>query len=132
MVGKMILPLLGGTPAVWNTCMVFFQAALLAGYAYAHVTTRWLGVPGQAALHLVVMALPLVSLPLGVDTRLVRGGESNPLLDVLLLLSVSVGLPFLVVSATAPLLQKWFTATGHPAARDPYFLYAASNLGSML
>ena len=132
MVGKMILPLLGGTPAVWNTCMVFFQAALLAGYAYAHVTTRWLGVRGQAALHLIVMALPLVSLPLGADTRLVRGGESNPVLDVLLLLSVSVGLPFLVVSATAPLLQKWFTATGHPAARDPYFLYAASNLGSML
>jgi hypothetical protein len=132
MVGKMILPLLGGTPAVWNTCMVFFQAALLAGYAYAHATTRWLGVRRQAALHLGVMALPLISLPLGIDVGLVRGGESNPVLDVLLLLSLSVGLPFLVVSATAPLLQKWFTGTGHPAARDPYFLYAASNLGSML
>ena len=132
MVGKMILPLLGGTPAVWNTCMVFFQAALLAGYAYAHATTRWLGVRRQAALHLAVMALPLLALPLGVDARFVRGGEENPVLGVLLLLSVSVGLPFLVVSATAPLLQQWFTGTGHPAARDPYFLYAASNLGSML
>jgi SAM-dependent methyltransferase len=132
MVGTMILPLLGGTPAVWNTCLVFFQVALLAGYAYAHATTRWLGVPGQAALHLIVMALPLVSLPLGVDTKIARGGLPNPVLDVLLLLAASVGLPFLVVSATAPLLQKWFTATGHPAAGDPYFLYAASNLGSML
>ena len=132
MVGTMILPLLGGTPAVWNTCMVFFQASLLAGYAYAHATTRRLGVRGQAALHLGVMALPLLSLPLGIDTRLVRGGESQPVLNVLLLLSTSVGLPFLVVSATAPLLQRWFTATGHPAARDPYFLYAASNLGSLL
>ena len=66
MVGKMILPLLGGTPAVWSTCMVFFQAALLAGYAYAHATTRWLGVRRQAALHLAVMALPLITLPLGI------------------------------------------------------------------
>lgn len=132
MVGKMILPLLGGTPAVWNTCMVFFQAALLGGYAYAHATARRLGVRRQAALHLVVMALPLIALPLGIDARLLRGGEANPVLDVLLVLSLSVGLPFLVVSATAPLLQHWFTGTGHPAARDPYFLYAASNLGSML
>ena len=77
MVGKMILPLLGGTPAVWNTCMVFFQAALLAGYAYAHATTRWLGVSRQAAVHLIVMGLPLVFLPLGVDARLVRGGEAG-------------------------------------------------------
>src|SRR5215475_1960430 len=98
MVGKMILPLLGGTPAVWSTCMVFFQAALLGGYAYAHAISARLSVR----------------------------------LDVLLLLSLSVGLPFLVVSATAPLLQKWFSHTGHAAASDPYFLYAASNLGSML
>src|SRR5262245_50773836 len=132
MVATMILPLLGGTPAVWNTCMVFFQAALLGGYAYAHATTRRLGVRRQAALHLALMALPLLALPLGIHTWLLRGGEANPVLDVLLALAVSVGLPFLVVSATAPLLQQWFTGTGHPAARDPYFLYAASNLGSML
>jgi spermidine synthase len=132
MVGKMILPLLGGTPAVWNTCMVFFQAALLAGYAYAHATTRWLGPRRQAALHLAVMTLPLLALPLGLSSWVMRGGEANPVVDVLLVLSISVGLPFLVVSATAPLLQHWFTGTGHPAARDPYFLYAASNLGSML
>ncbi|HEY7654772.1 MAG TPA: hypothetical protein VIG07_18290 [Methylomirabilota bacterium] len=132
MVGKMILPLLGGTPAVWSTCMVFFQAALLGGYAYAHASTAWLRLSRQVMLHLVVLALPFVVLPLAVNPRLLRGGEANPVLDVLTLLSVSVGLPFLVVSASAPLLQRWFTHTGHPAARDPYFLYAASNLGSML
>ena len=132
MVGKMILPLLGGTPAVWSTCMVFFQAALLGGYAYAHASSARLRPSRQALVHLVVFALPLAVLPLAVNPRLLRGGEANPVLDVLTLLSVSVGLPFLVVSATAPLLQQWFTRTGHPAARDPYFLYAASNLGSML
>src|SRR5688572_18780104 len=132
MVGKMILPLLGGTPAVWSTCMVFFQAALLGGYAYAHASSARLRPSRQALLHLIVLALPLAVLPLGVNPRLLRGGEANPVLDVLTLLSVSVGPPFLVVSATAPLLQQWFSRTGHPAARDPYFLYAASNLGSML
>jgi hypothetical protein len=132
MVGKMILPLLGGTPAVWSTCLVFFQAALLGGYAYAHASTARLRPSRQALLHLIVLAVPLAVLPLAVNPRLLRGGEAHPVLDVLTLLSVSVGLPFLVVSATAPLLQQWFTRTGHPAARDPYFLYAASNLGSML
>ena len=133
MVGKMILPLLGGTPAVWSTCMVFFQAALLAGYAYAHASTAWLGAsPRQAILHLGILVIPLSVLPLAVNPHFLRAGDANPVLDVLLLLSVSVGLPFFVVSATAPLLQKWFSHTGHPAARDPYFLYAASNLGSML
>jgi len=132
MVGKMILPLLGGTPAVWSTCMVFFQAALLGGYAYAHASAARLPPSRQALLHLVALALPFAVLPLAANPGLLRGGEANPVLDVLTLLSVSVGLPFLVVSATAPLLQNWFTRTGHPAARDPYFLYAASNLGSML
>jgi hypothetical protein len=132
MVGKMILPLLGGTPAVWSTCMVFFQAALLGGYAYAHATTAWLGIRRQTILHLALLAVPLAVLPLGVDASRLPGGEANPVLSVLVLLSLSVGLPFFVVSATAPLLQHWFTHTGHRAARDPYFLYAASNLGSML
>ncbi len=132
MVGEMILPLLGGTPAVWSTCMVFFQGALLAGYAYAHLLTRRLRPARQALVHLIAIGLPFAVLPLAVDPRWLRGGEANPILDVLALISLSVGLPFVVVSATAPLLQKWFTHTGHPAAHDPYFLYAASNLGSML
>src|SRR5215475_7916209 len=132
MVGKMILPLLGGTPAVWSTCMVFFQAALLAGYAYAHASASRLGMGRQILLHLALLLVPLAVLPLAVNPALLRGGEANPVLDVLTLLTISVGLPFLVVSATAPLLQKWFSRTGHAAAHDPYFLYAASNLGSML
>src|SRR6266849_6308503 len=116
MVGKMILPLLGGTPAVWSTCLVFFQAALLGGYAYAHASTTRLRPSRQALLHLIVLAVPLAVLPLAVNPRLLRGGEANPVLDVLTLLSVSVGLPSLEMNATAPLLQQWFTRTGLPAA----------------
>ena len=104
MVGKMILPLLGGTPAVWSTCMVFFQAALLGGYAYAHALTARVRPSRQVLVHLVALALPFAVLPLAVSPRLLRGGEANPVLDVLTILSLSVGLPFLVVSATAPLL----------------------------
>ena len=134
MVGKMILPLLGGTPAVWSTCMVFFQAALLGGYAYAHATHRAGSAPrGRRSCTWSLLAVPAGRAAPRRRTRACcAGGEANPVLDVLALLSLSVGLPFLVVSATAPLLQHWFTHTGHPAARDPYFLYAASNLGSML
>lgn len=131
MIGKMILPLLGGSPAVWNTCMVFYQAVLLAGYAYAHFSTTWLGARKQAVLHLVLLALPFLFLPLAVNRDLIKGGE-NPILGVLLLLSMTAGIPMFVVSASAPLLQKWFADTAHPSAQDPYFLYGASNLGSML
>ncbi len=132
MVGKMILPLLGGTPAVWNTCMVFFQAVLLAGYAYAHATTAWLGARKQALLHLAVLLIPFLFFPLGVNRVLLEGGEENPIPRLLLMLTVCVGMPMLVISTSAPLLQKWFASTSHPAARDPYFLYGASNLGSMI
>jgi hypothetical protein len=132
MVGKMVTPLLGGTPAVWNTCMVFFQALLLAGYAYAHATTRWLGPRKQAALHLLVLLMPLAFFPLAIDRSRASGAEQDPVMTVLVLLMLSVGVPFLVVSTSAPLLQKWFASTDHPAARDPYFLYGASNLGSLL
>ncbi|HEV3083607.1 MAG TPA: fused MFS/spermidine synthase [Gemmataceae bacterium] len=131
MVAKMVLPLLGGTPAVWNTCMVFFQAALLAGYAYAHATTQWLGTRRQVLLHLVLLALPLLLLPVSISNWQ-PPSDSNPIPSLLLMLVLSVGLPFFVLSSSAPLLQKWFAATDHPSARDPYFLYAASNVGSML
>lgn len=132
MFAKMVLPMLGGTPAVWNTCMVFFQAMLLAGYSYAHATTSLLGVRKQAMLHCLLIVLPLLVLPITVAEGWSPPTEGNPVGWLLLLLGVSVGLPFLAVSTTNPLLQKWFADTGHPAARDPYFLYAASNLGSML
>src|SRR4051812_5187012 len=136
MVGKMMLPLLGGTPAVWNTCMVFFQAVLLAGYGYAHATTAWLGPRRQALLHLGVLTVPflffLINGPLAIDERWISGHEGNPIPALLLVLTVSVGVPMFVVCSSAPLLQTWFCSTDHPAARDPYFLYGASNLGSML
>src|SRR5206468_607159 len=86
MVGKMLLPYLGGTPAVWNTCMVFFQALLLVGYSYAHLTTAWLGVRRQAILHLVVLLVPAFALPIAVNKTLVPQGEDNPIFGVLLVL----------------------------------------------
>jgi len=132
MFGKMVLPLLGGSPAVWNTCMVFYQAALLAGYAYAHATPKWLGLKRQALLHLGLLLLAALALPIGVAQGWTPPASSSPIPWLLLVLLVSVGLPFFVVSSTAPLLQKWFSHTGHAAARDPYFLYGASNLGSMV
>jgi hypothetical protein len=132
LIGKLIVPLLGGSPAVWNTCMVFFQAMLLAGYAYAHYSADWLGERRQSVVHLAVLLLPAVVLPLGISTNLVPTGGGNPVPGLLLLLIVSAGLPFFAVATTAPLLQRWFANTNHPAAKDPYFLYAASNAGSML
>ena len=133
MYARFVLPLFGGTPAVWNTAMLFFQFALLAGYLYAHETTRRLGVRRQAALHLGVVLLPLLVLPLGVpDGAAAPAGGASPVGALLGLLLVAVGLPFFVVSATAPLLQRWLAETNHPAARDPYFLYRASNLGSVI
>ena len=131
-VGRMVLPLLGGSPAVWNTAMVFYQAMLLAGYAYAHWATRWLGVRRQMTLHFLVLLVPLVVLPISIPRGWTPPAASNPIPWLLALLTVAVGLPFFVVSATSPLLQRWFSASGRRAAADPYFLYAASNFGSFL
>ena len=131
MEAKRLLPLLGGTPAVWNTCMLFFQALLLAGYAYSHLLTEK-GTPRrQAMIHAVVLLLPFLCLAIGVPDW-TPPAEANPIPWLLAILAVSVGLPFFAVSTTAPLLQRWFSGTGHAAAKDPYFLYAASNLGSMV
>ena len=135
LIGKLIVPLLGGFPSVWNTCLVFFQAMLLAGYAYAHFSSNRLGERRQAALHLVLAVLVAVLVlvfRLEVFPGLIPAGGANPIPGLLLLLFAAVGLPFFIISATAPLLQRWFANTAHPAARDPYFLYAASNAGSML
>jgi SAM-dependent methyltransferase len=132
MVGRMVLPLLGGSPAVWNTAMVFYQAVLLAGYAYAHFTTRWLGVRRQAALHAVMLVLPLLAMPVVIPHGWAPPTTHNPIPWLLAVLAMTVGVPFFVVSATSPLLQRWFSASGHRDAADPYFLYAASNCGSLL
>ena len=114
--------------------MVFFQAALLAGYAYAHATTTWLGVADRRLSRLGCSCSPLFVLPFGIPPDAARSlsPEANPTGWLFLLLLGMVALPFFVVSTSAPLLQRWFTQTGHPAAADPYFLYGASNLGSML
>jgi len=129
MAGKILLPLLGGSPAVWNTCMVFFQAVLLLGYLYAHLLTTRLAVKWQAIVHLGVMVVAGVTLPSPIDVGEPTGDPRAWVLKTLLL---TVGLPFFVVSTSGPLLQKWFSRTNHPAAKDPYFLYAASNAGSVV
>ena len=132
MVAKLILPLFGGTPAVWNTCMMFFQAALLAGYGYAHLSGTKVRLNRQILLHLAILIAACIVLPIAIPRHWGSFVEGSPIGSILLLLLGSVGLPFLVLSSTAPLLQQWFSRTGHPSAGDPYFLYSASNLGSML
>jgi len=129
MFAKMVLPSLGGTPAVWNTCMVFFQAMLLGGYAYAHLGTKFLTPKRQAGVHVVLLAVSLIALPIA--PRYVDPGTAAPIPWLIGLLFVSLGVPFFMLSASAPLLQRWFAASGHAHARDPYFLYGASNLGSL-
>eukprot|EP00913_Durusdinium_trenchii_P023323 g21901.t1 len=111
--------------------MLFFQALLLAGYAYAHLVTRWLNQRAQAIVHLVVVCLPLMVLPLSIPADWTPPTQQNPVYWLLMLLTVSIGGPFFALSATTPLMQRWFAATSHRSASDPYFLYAASNLGSM-
>ncbi len=131
MFARMILPLLGGSPSVWNTAMLFYQVALLAGYAYAHVSTQRLGVRKQALWHVALLALVVLCLPFTLPT----GGapsDANPTWWLLGTMATTIGLPFFAVSATSPIVQRWFAATGHVSASDPYFLYAASNLGSLL
>ena len=143
MVGKLVLPLLGGSPAVWNACMVFFQALLLLGYLYADRLTREPNTRKQWLIHMGVMALPVAAFvlavlfnsrgtPIGVAESLAPTDGSSAILSVLAILTMCIGIPFFVVSTSATLLQKWFTYTGHPSARDPYFLYAASNFGSLI
>jgi hypothetical protein len=131
MFAKMALPRLGGSPAVWNTCVLFFQTTLLAGYLYTHLTTKWLGTRKQGVWHVALMLAPLALLPLTVGTGEPPAG-ANPVWWLLKMMAVRVGLPFLVISTMAPLLQRWYATLPVPSSSDPYFLYAASNLGSML
>ena len=132
MIGKLLLPSFGGAPAVWNTCLAFFQAVLLAGYAYAHWLTRWRSPRGQLLVHLAVLVLPWLILPFAMRPEWAPRGGSHPTLPLIGSLCATVALPFFVVAATSPLLQQWLAATRHRHAADPYYLYAASNAGSML
>ena len=115
---------------MWNTSLLFFQATLLAGYLYAHVSVKWLGVQRKALLHLAVLALPLLVLPVALpDTYPPDGARLSPW--VLGVLTVAVGAPVFVLAAASPLLQRWLASTSHEDAGDPYYLYASSNAGSL-
>ena len=139
MIGKMALPLLGGTPAVWNTCLVYFQVMLLLGYALSGDTLAGKRVEQRllSGTYLAVIAGFLVLGYLMLPIRLLIGvdgsvaAEGNPAMVLLGILWGSTAIPLLLVSSTSPLVQRWFAETGHPRAHDPYFLYAASNIGSL-
>ncbi len=131
-IAKTLLPRLGGTPAVWTTCMLFFQMLLLAGYSYVLVTTKWMGVRKQAILHVALLLLSVIYLPLASGSVASISERNNPALWLFVYLLTAIGLPTFIISTTSPLLQKWFTRTSHAAASDPYFLFAVSNAGSLL
>ncbi len=129
---KMVLPRLGGAAAVWSVAMVFFQATLLAGYAYAHLLTRF--APGRASvlIHLAVLLIACSALPLHIASGWGQPPSRGEAFWLLGLFAASIGLPFFALAANGPLMQAWFVRTDHPSARDPYFLFAASNIGSFL
>jgi hypothetical protein len=129
---KMVLPRLGGSPAVWSVAMVFFQSLLLAGYSYAHFLMQIKNRAIPVAVHLVLLVLALLTLPLSIAGGFGEPPNSGYAFWLLALFAVSIGLPFFALAANNPLLQAWFVRTGHPAGPDPYFLYASSNIGSFL
>ena len=130
LVGRLLLPRAGGSASLWNTAMVFFQCTLLAGYLVAHAGISKLGVARHRIAHLVLLLLPLSVLPLAVPGSWSLDAD-RPVLSTLLVLSTMVGLPFLALATASPTLQRWFADTGHPDRDDPYFLYAAGNIGSI-
>ena len=130
MVGKMVLPTVGGTPAVWTTSVLFFQCVLLAGYGYTHWLAMRLTWRVQALVHGIVLVLPLAFLPIHLIVGWNPPTTGSPIPYLVLLLAAMTGLPFFVVATTSPLVQHLFSRTDHPDGADPYFLYRASNLGS--
>jgi len=130
LIGKYILPWFGGSPGVWTTCMLFFQMLLLGGYAYAHATSRHLKPRTQAVVHVILLAAALATLPITPGDQWKAQGAGDPTWHILALLAVSLGLPYLVLAATGPLMQEWFRRTAPGAS--PYRLYALSNVGSLL
>jgi len=129
---KMVLPRLGGSPAVWSVAMVFFQSLLLAGYAYAHYLMKAKSRVVPVAVHLALLVAALLTLPLSIRFGWGEPPTSGYAFWLLGLFAVSIGLPFFALAANNPLLQAWFVRTGHPNGPDPYFLYASSNIGSFL
>ena len=129
---KMVLPRLGGSPAVWSVAMVFFQSLLLGGYAYAHYLMQLQNRMIPVVVHLVLLAVAMLTLPLSIASGWGEPPTSGYAFWLLGLFAVSIGLPFFALAANNPLLQAWFVRTGHPNGPDPYFLYASSNIGSFL
>jgi hypothetical protein len=129
---KMVLPRLGGSPAVWSVAMVFFQSLLLGGYAYAHYLMTLKSRAAPVAIHLVLLVVALFTLPLSIASGWGEPPASGYAFWLLGLFAVSIGLPFFALAANNPMLQAWFVRTGHPDGPDPYFLYASSNIGSFL
>ena len=129
-IAKQILPWFGGSAAVWTTCLVFFQAALLAGYAYADVVVRRVGIRRQVLLHVGLLAASVLFLPIVPGAFWKPAGTESPAALILGLLTVTLGLPYFLLSTTSPLLQAWF-ARRYPG-RSPYRLFALSNLASLL
>jgi hypothetical protein len=130
LIGRYLLPWFGGGPSVWTVCMLFFQILLLAGYAYAHGVRTRLSVRGQVVVHLALLAAAMLLLPIIPSAGWKPAGGGDPTWRILVVLASSVGLPYLVLAATSPLLQAWFSVT--QPARSPYRLYALSNAGSLL
>jgi hypothetical protein len=130
MIGKMILPWFGGSAAVWTTCMLFFQGALLLGYLYSHGIVARLSPRRQSLLHMALLVAALAVLPIAPDASWKPSGAENPTLRILGLLAATIGLPYFVLSTTGPLVQAWFAR--ERSGQVPYRLFALSNLGSML
>jgi hypothetical protein len=132
LVARMVLPAFGGSPQVWTTAMLFFQISLLVGYGYAHATTTHLGRRRQPWVHLGLALIPLMILPIALEVAPSGRGGVSPSLELLAALLGAVALPFVLVATSGPLVQRWFSWTDHPRGDDPYFLYAAGNLGSFV
>ncbi len=130
LIARLILPWFGGSAAVWTTCMLFFQALLLAGYAYAHLLTRYATRRFESLMHTALLAVALVTLPIAPSEVWKPSGTEPPVLWILLLLGASVGLPYFLLAANSPLLQAWFSRAR--PGENPYRLFAVSNLGSLV
>ena len=129
---RIALPAIGGAPAVWTTAMLFFQTVLIAGYLYSHLLTRYASVQVQIGVHLTLWALALIFLPLSLPGGWLYDAQKSAVMQTLTLYAFGVGLPFAVLSANSPLIQSWYAKSDGPSANDPYFLYGASNLGSLI
>ena len=130
LIARLILPWFGGSAAVWTTCMLFFQALLLAGYAYAHWLAKLSSKKREAGIHTILLLTAVLALPITPSDAWKPAGDDEPVSRILLLLGASVGLPYFLLAATSPLLQAWF-ARARPG-ENPYRLFAVSNLASLV